>query len=421
MSKGHRNAAGVALPRDAFDRPLEIKPPPAPEPEHDAELIARLAAEVRRLEGELAQARAKTNGAAQEFPPLEVYAEEPSASTPNTVEPFEVAALDEISDEVRPQIVQNVFEAGSVAVIAGAPNTGKTFLAVHLAVHMAAGEAWFGCKVSGGPVLYVAAEAPGSVKTRARLAASKEFAAKRLPFYVMSSAPGLGSEIDSPGDTQRLIATIRAVSAIEGIDVKLVIIDTVASVLADGEENADGMLRLAGAAKFIATQTGAAVALVHHPSKSDPTSLRGHSSLAAAVDTIILLTTDENTGIRTATLTKSRDSAAGRQFFFNLAPVALPTLDCFGDPRTSCIVVPVAVPESQRRRPSGKAQEQLLAELERRHRTGETHWDEATARKAGHDLGMHRNSIPKALKGLRSAGFVIGEPAHMGLKFPPEN
>lgn len=337
-----------------------------------------------------------------------------------TAEPFSFAALDEISDEVRAQIVQNVFEAGSVAVIAGRENTGKTFFAVNLGAHVAAGELWFGCKVAGGPVIYVAAEAPGSVRTRARLAASQGFAHRRLPFYVVSCAPGLGSEIDSIGDTQRLIATIRAIASLEGIEVRLVIIDTVASVLADGEENADGMLRLAAAAKLVAAETGVTVVLIHHPNKSDPTSLRGHSSLAAAVDTIVTIATDENTSIRTATLIKSRDSAAGRQFFFKLEAVTLPILDCFGDPRTSCIVIPVNVPVSQRKRPGGKAQEQLLTEFERRYRDGETHWDEATARKAGQGIGLHRNSIPKALKGLRVAGFVIGEAAHMTLRYPPE-
>lgn len=374
---------------------------------------------------------ASPNGSAHsppwELPPLDSYANEPSANEskdapkPMDSEPFPFAALDEISDEVRPQVVQNVLESASVAVIAGAPNTGKTFFAIHASVHVAAGEPWFGCKVSGGASIYVAAEAPGSVKTRARLAANHAFPGKRLAFNVVSIAPGLGSEIDSVHDTQRLLATVRAVATREGLEVKLIVIDTVASVLSDGEENADGMLRLAGAAKFIASQTGATVLLVHHPSKGDPSSLRGHSSLAAAVDTIIMLTTDENTGIRTATLTKSRDSAAGRQFFFNLEPIALPTKDCFGDPRTSCIVIPVTVPQSQRRRPGGKVQEQILSELERQFRTGKTHWDEATVRNAAHTLNVHRNTVPKALKALRISGFIVGEPSQMTLKYPPES
>jgi hypothetical protein len=267
----------------------------------------------------------------------------------------------------------------------------------------------------------VAAEAPGSVKTRARIAASTAFGKQRLPFYVVTAAPGLGSEIDSPGDTDRLLATAAIVESTEGSKIQLIVIDTVASVLADGEENADGMLRLAGAAKYMAVKTGATVVLIHHPSKGDPTSLRGHSSLSAAVDTIMSISTDDNTGVRTATLVKSRDSAAGRQFFFSLDVVTLATPDSFGDPRTSCVVRPVDVPISQRRRPGGKAQEQLLAELERRYRANDTHWDEASIRKAGQGVGMHRNSIPKALKGLLASGFVVGQPSHMTLKYPPED
>lgn len=364
-----------------------------------------------------------------ELPPVESYSDEPAANghgkasiaIVSPIEPFPFAALDEISDEVRPQIVQNLLESGSVAVIPGAPNTGKTFFAIHACVHVAAGERWFGAKVSGGAVVYVAGEAPGSVRTRARLAAERAFPGKRLPLHIVSCAPGLGSEVDSVHDTKRLLATVQAVESIEGLDVKMIVIDTVASVLGDGEENGEGMLRLAGSAKFIAAETNAVVVLIHHPNKGDPTSLRGHSSLAAAVDTIILITTDENTGIRTATLTKSRDSAAGRQIFFNLESVVLPTLDSFGDPRTSCIVVPVSNSEAPRRRPGGKVQEQILGELERRFRTGETHWDEATVRNAAHALNVHRNTVPKALKALRSGGFIIGESARMTLKYPPES
>jgi hypothetical protein len=407
MSNRQMNFEGVALDMPDGTAPMDAMPERLPDPDNSADLIATLSRENLKLREELraaakiSTARPKPNGAA-------------------APEAFSFAALDQVADEVSAEIVQSVFGAGTVGVMPGAPNTGKTFLAVNLGVHVAAKEPWFGCKVSGGPVLYVAAEAPGSVKIRARLAARQGFADKRLPFYIVSCAPGLGSEIDSPGDTKRLIATIRAVSSMEGDMVKLVIIDTVASVLSDGEENADGMLRLAGAAKTIAAETGATVVLIHHPSKSDPTSLRGHSSLAAAVDTILSITTDDNTGIRTATLTKSRDSAAGRQFFFNLEAITLPTVDCFGDARTSCIVRPVSVPVHQRRRPGGKAQETLLAELERRFRTGETHLDEAAIREAGKNLGMHRNSIPKALKGLRLGGFVIGEAARITLKYPPE-
>ena len=192
----------------------------------------------------------------------------PSADSEN--EAFEAVPLEEISDEVRPQVVQNIFDAGSVGVMAGSPNAGKTFLAVHLAVHVAAGEAWFGAKVAQGPVVYVAAEAPGSVKTRARLAAARHFEGRRLPFYVVSASPGLGDEAYSPHDTDKLCRTLGNVASIEGSECRMLIIDTVASVLGGGEENADGMLRLAASAKFIAAKTNVCVVLVHHPSKGRP-------------------------------------------------------------------------------------------------------------------------------------------------------
>lgn len=352
--------------------------------------------------------------------PLKSVKSEPQAAEAEN-EGYAAIPLDEISDEVRAQVVQGIFEAGAVGVLAGSPNAGKTFFGIHLGVHVAAGAAWFGAKVAQGPVIYVAAEAPGSVKTRARLAARTKFEGKRLPFYVVSASPALGSDNDHLADTGKLIATAQWVSSTEGAAVRMILIDTVASVLGDGEENADGMLRLAGSAKYLAALTDAAVILVHHPSKSDPAGLRGHSSLQAAVDAILSIETDENTGIRTATLVKSRDSAAGRQIFFTLEAVILPTRDYFGDERTSCVVIPKDVPESQRRRPKGKTQETLLIELERRHRGGETNWDKATIVKAGKGIGLHRNSAAHALAGLIKAGFVSGSDASLSLRHPPED
>lgn len=48
---------------------------------------------------------------------------------------------------------------------------------------------------------------------------------------------------------------------------KLVQIDTLASCLGNGDENSDGIPRLDAAAKYIATNVGCAVMLIHHPSK----------------------------------------------------------------------------------------------------------------------------------------------------------
>jgi RecA-family ATPase len=334
--------------------------------------------------------------------------------------PFEVIALAVTPTEARPAVVQRLIESSTVIAIVGAPNGGKTALAIDLAEHIAAGVTWFGLKVAGGPVIYIAAEAPGSVTMRAKAAAERKFAGRRLPFYLVVEAPLLGGEVTSLIDTERVIATVRRVESLEGEKIKFLVVDTLASALGDGDENGDGMLRLVAAAKWIALQTGAAVAVVHHPSKGDAAGLRGHGSLAAACDAIFVIAVDEFTGQRTATLTKSRDSATGLQIAYELEQVALPDSDAFGDPRTTIIVKQTAAPKQRRPRPSGKRQQTLLDDLERRYRTGETGWDEATLRKAGRELGMADQSARDAVRGLIQAGYLAGQPAHLTLKFPPD-
>lgn len=334
-------------------------------------------------------------------------------------EPYLVRALADCSAKPVPEVVQGFLGAGSVAALVGVPGGGKTALAVDIGLHVAAGRPWFEKKVTAGPVIYVAAEAPGSVITRAQAAARRKFPDETLAFYVVRAVPRLGDDLDGDVDADRVVATVLAVSTTEGMPVRAVIIDTAASVLGNGDENAGGMIRLSVAAKRIAEATEAAVIIVHHPSKADGSALRGHSSLAAAADTIIAITKDDLTGVRTATLVKSRDHAAGSQLCYELEIVGLPEPDAFGDPRTAILVSPATV-QHTRQRPAGKAQEALLGELERRHRTGETTWAEAAVREAGRQIGQHRNSAAKALAGLRVGGYVVGGAAGLSLAYPPE-
>jgi hypothetical protein len=341
----------------------------------------------------------------------------PAAGTPET---FEAKRLDAISDAPRAAVVQRLIERDTVAALAGPPNAGKSAAAIDLALHVAAGETWFGLKVAQSPVLYGAVEAAGSVVMRSKIATTIKFPGQSLPFYLMAGTPMFGDEDRHAGDTLKTIETINAVSRIEGKPVGLFIADTLASCLGRGEENSGGMQLVAESAKAIAAATGAAVLLIHHPSKGgDSSGLRGHGSMAAACDTIIVVSADDAGIVRTMTLAKSRDFAVGLQLAYELSQVTLDQPDEFGDPRTTIIVKPVAVPV-QRSKPKGKAQATLLADLERRHRTGETGWDLATVTKACRDLGVHRNTVPKAVTALRTGGFLRGSDAHLTLTNPPE-
>jgi KaiC/GvpD/RAD55 family RecA-like ATPase len=334
-------------------------------------------------------------------------------------QPFEVSAIYDIQESSHADIVQHLYGGGTVIAVVGTPGAGKTALGIDHGLHVAANEPWFGLKVCGGPVVYFAVEAPASVIMRAKAAAERKFPGRHLPFYLATGTPELGGDETSIADTERMIATVRQVESKEGAAVKLVQIDTLASCLGNGDENGEGMIRLVAAAKQVATTIACAVMLIHHPSKANSQGLRGHGSLAGACDAILTIAAEEISGIRTAILAKSRDSATGLQICYTLEQVTLPDLDSFGDAHTT-VIVRLAEVRQHRPRPSGKQQLALLFELERRHRSGETAWDEATVRKAGRDLDMPRNSPHAALKALIKAGYVTGCQSRLVLRFPPE-
>src|SRR5258707_6176661 len=143
-------------------------------------------------------------------------------------EPFHIRGLDDISDEQPPETVQRLYGPGNVLAVVGTPNAGKTALGVDHGLSIAANTTWFGLKVSGGPVVYFAPEAPASVVMRSKAAKRQKFPNRRLPFYISSGTPELGDEARSVFDCKRMIATIRAVESTEGTAVKLVQIDTLA-------------------------------------------------------------------------------------------------------------------------------------------------------------------------------------------------
>ncbi len=374
---------------------------------------------------------------AMELPPLSAYEDDAPALSKVTPlrkssgsgghpspEPFEFFSFATADLKPRPYLVQRFIEEQSVVVIVGTPNAGKTAFAIDMALHVALGMTWFGLKVQRAPVLYVAAEAPGSVVMRMRAAMATKMAEGDVAgLYGMSVAPDLGGEGLSAHEALRVIETAKLIGEhwSGGEDpVRMIFIDTLASCLGGGDENGDGMIRLTNAAAYIAQHSGAAVVLVHHPSKADPTGMRGHGSLWGKSDTVISIGTDEVSGIRTATLIKARDAATGQQLAYKLDQHEVPEPDNFGDPRTTIVVTPVGLQTIARKRPKGVAQQRLLDELERQYRTGQTGWSEAQVREAMHMLGMHRNSVPKVLSALTISGYLVGSGAHLTLRYPPD-
>jgi KaiC/GvpD/RAD55 family RecA-like ATPase len=233
-------------------------------------------------------------------------------------------------------LVRGLIERDQISVIYGEAGCGKTFLALDLALHIAAGLNCFGRKVEQGAVVYVAAEAGRSIINRVVAWRTARGLDKHdLPFAVVTSSIDLCHA--EAGDIERLIEAIRAA---EIGPIVLVIIDTVSRVLAGGNENSpDDMGALVRSLDRLRDELRCHVGAVHHAGKDTSKGSRGHSLLRCAVDTEVEVARDDATGISIATVTKQRDGPTEGQIAFRLRQIELGR-DQDDEPVTSCVVEP---------------------------------------------------------------------------------
>jgi len=190
-------------------------------------------------------------------------------------------------------------------------------------------------RVNGGPVLYVAAEGQdGFLNRAAALDAPGGLGLLVLPAAVDLCRDQQGGEVTA--------AFIKSYERDHGAFV-LVVIDTLARSMGDGDENSGAdMGAFIRNVDVIRTATGAHVCIVHHTGKDTARGARGHSSLRAATDTEIELTTES--GISTAQVTKQRDGKIPPPFSYTLREVVLGE-DSDGDSVTTCLVEPCETPQ----------------------------------------------------------------------------
>lgn len=254
----------------------------------------------------------------------------------------------------RPYLVKGWLDRGGVSVLYGPSNTGKSFLALDIAHHVAKGEGWGGRRVNRGNVLYVAAE--GGATFDNRVAALEE-----PRFWVLRAGLSLVGPL---ADAEALAEMIGRLTETHGA-YDLIVLDTLARVMGAADENAaPDIAALVASLDALRAATGAHVMLVHHSGKDLSRGARGHSSLRAAIDTEIVLARDEEAGEVTATVEKQRDGPTGARFAFRLRQVELGE-DQDGDPVTTCRVAPLSGPAAAGLRgPARKALAALAALLE---------------------------------------------------------
>ena len=234
-------------------------------------------------------------------------------------------------------LIKKLLPAIGMALIYGHPGASKSFFALELAFHIAAGREWHGRAVRRGLVIYVGAEGSGGLRNRIS-ALRVHYGMTRddkIPLALLATSLDLQ---DPHADTPQLIATIRAAAATSGAAPVLIVVDTLAATFGAGSENTDDMASYVANCQLIASNFECCVMPVHHrPKDSTNDTPRGHGSLAGGLDTILLIEAGEPNRVR---VTKQKDGERIADMAFNLVPVAL-GLDEDGELVTSCIVAMV--------------------------------------------------------------------------------
>lgn len=339
------------------------------------ELEARLGRKAPQAREEFHVERVNGHADARPFSPLDAYVDEPRArangSQPSSVAPppeerARIAApiwfKDANPNLARRDAVGELLGSGTLSSIYGGSGSGKTFLALDLALAIARGEKWCEKHVLRGIVLYAAGEGHQSVLQRLAAYRLHHFAGERraLPFATIPQSINL---LDPAEHVEAVVALANQAQSEWELPTVLIVIDTLARSIAGHNENAPEVMGAAiKSADRLRELTKAHVLLVHHTGKNDNNGARGHSSLRAALDTEIEVT--GNDGVRTAKVTKQRDLPIGATFAFSLKPVVLGVNPETGAEVTSCIVEHVDTPaQSARRTPVSKNQAALLAGL----------------------------------------------------------
>lgn len=230
-----------------------------------------------------------------------------------------------------PSRIRGILPATGTASVWGASTTGKSFLAIHQACHIADGADWFGYRTTQAPVVYCVLEGEHGVPKRV-LAHAKQYGEPRNLMFLFEPLNLL-----NPSDVDQLAATALGAGAKGGV----IYIDTL-NRAAVGEENSSeygaGVL---AACKRLATAIDGLVTFVHHSGKDASRGLRGHSSIFAGLDAGIEVIREHSH--RSWRIAKSKDDADEGSHSFRLDVVELGH-DEEGDPITSCVVVPTDEP-----------------------------------------------------------------------------
>jgi hypothetical protein len=239
---------------------------------------------------------------------------------------FQLYTAQEMKQGPRPRpLVDGYLHQGELSALIGQEESYKTFIALDLALSVAAGIPWLSTfDVHQGPVVYISAE--GSEGLGPRIDAWEKARGIVAPDACQFLPDAV--QLINAADVDKLLLVVQRLP----VQPTLVVIDTLARCFVGGDENsAQDMGRLIAGADRVRRTLGSNVMLLHHFGKSG-NSPRGSGALLGALDTRLDVEADRQT--RHVTITCQKQKNAPRFKAVHLLGRVIP-LD--GDPEGSLV------------------------------------------------------------------------------------
>lgn len=203
-------------------------------------------------------------------------------------------------------VVEGLFAAASLNVLFGPPSSLKSLLALDMAASVVAGENWLpltalvddGFPTKQGAAVIIDFDNGGDTHRERLEAVGRAYQlAGDAPLYGVTLAEAGGAlNLRKLGEAQALVGWLQQHG------VQLAVIDNLRLISGEVDENAGEMSAVMANLRYVAETTPCALVVIHHERKTTPggrktrngDSLRGHSSIEAAIDLALKVERDTN-------------------------------------------------------------------------------------------------------------------------------
>jgi KaiC/GvpD/RAD55 family RecA-like ATPase len=308
----------------------------------------------------------------------------------------------------RDYVVKRLIAPGQIGCIFGEPGAGKSLIAPRVAYEIAQGEPTFGLRTKAGPVFYVACEDQEGMASR--VAALHIELGDADTFHLFNTVGDLFSPGVIKGKGSVDLEALR--KAARQIRPQLIVIDTLAMAMPGLEENdAAGMNRVVQIGKRL-TKFGAAVIFVHHGTKAEGNTPRGHSVFNGALDYSIMVKAADKAGIVRGVIKKNRNGPPDLDIAFKIGRHRVGH-DIDGEPVDAPICMPCdpgQADDKVKLTDAEQAAHDLFLEMAANGPVNEAEWRKRATDdyhvSASDERDNRRRAVTRAFKGLLTKGKI---------------